>query len=99
MYKRQASALGQADDLGSLEVGKKADLAVLDMDMLHTLPGWGRDPVQRVVYEATRENVVHTMIDGVFVYRDRQFLTLDLEQTLKDAERLCGDAARRAGLA
>ena len=94
-----ASALGQADDLGSLEVGKKADLAVLDMDMLHTLPGWGRDPVQRVVYEATRENVVHTMIDGVFVYRDRQFLTLDLEQTLKDAERLCGDAARRAGLA
>lgn len=94
-----AAAMGQADELGSLEVGKKADLAVLDLDMLHTLPGWGRDPVQRVVYEATRENVVHTMIDGVFVYRDRQFLTLDLEQTLKDAERLCADVARRAGLA
>lgn len=93
-----AAAMGQLDDLGSLEVGKKADLAVLDLDMLHTLPGWSRDTVQRVVYEATRENVVHTMIDGVFVYRDRKFLTLDVPQTLKDAERLCAGVARRAGL-
>ena len=39
------------------------------------------------------------MIDGIFVYRDRKLLTLDLARTLKDAEHLCADVARRAGLA
>ncbi len=93
-----AAALGQADDLGSLEPGKKADLVVLDLDMLHSLPAVGRDPVGRIVYQATRENVTHTMVDGVFLYRDRRFTTLDIAQTLRDAERLCAATAARAGL-
>lgn len=84
-----AEAMGQLDDLGSLEPGKKADLAVLDMDMPHSLPSWGRDPVQRVVYQATRENVVHTMVDGKFLFRDRRFLTLDPESVLAEAEKAC----------
>ena len=94
-----AAAMGQADDLGSLEPGKKADLAVLDMDMPHSLPAWGRDPVQRVVYQATRENVVHTMVDGRFLYRDRTFLTLDPVRTLADAENQCAEVMRRGHLA
>ena len=94
-----AAAMGQLDELGSLEVGKKADLAVLDLNMMHTLPAWGRDVAQRIVYEATRENVVHTMVDGEFVYRDRKFLTLDAAQLLKDAEKECRGVAERAGLA
>ncbi len=94
-----AAAMGQADDLGSLEPGKKADLAVLDMDMPHSLPAWGRDPVQRVVYQATRENVVHTMVDGRFLYRDRTFLMLDPVRTLADAEKQCAEVMRRGHLA
>ena len=94
-----AAAMGQADDLGSLEPGKKADLAVLDMDMPHSLPAWGRDPVQRVVYQATRENVVHTMVDGRFLYRDRRFLTLDLQKTLAEAEKACADTMKRGHIA
>ena len=93
-----ASAMGQAEDLGSLEPGKKADLAVLDMDMPHSLPAWGRDPVQRVVYQATRENVVHTMVDGRFLYRDRRFLTLDPVRTLADAERFCAEVMKRGNI-
>ncbi len=93
-----AAAMGQSDDLGSLEPGKKADLAVLDMDMPHSLPAWGRDPVQRVVYQATRENVVHTMVDGKFLYKDRAFLTLDPKKTLADAERLCAATMRRGNI-
>lgn len=94
-----AAAMGQADDIGSLEPGKKADLAVLDMDMPHSLPAWGRDPVQRVVYQATRENVVHTMADGRFLYRDRTFLTLDPKKVLADAERSCAETMRRGNIA
>lgn len=93
-----AAALGQADELGSLEPGKKADLVVLDMGMPHSLPACGRDPVERVVYQATRENVVHTMVDGRFLYRDRIFRTLDLKKTLEDAERCCAALMARAKL-
>ena len=93
-----AAALGQADELGALEPGKKADLVVLDMDMPHSLPACGRDPVERVVYQATRENVVHTMVDGTFLYRDGVFLTLDEGRTLKEAEEECALLMYRAGL-
>ena len=93
-----AAAMGQADELGSIEPGKKADLVVLDMDMPHSLPAWGRDPVQRVVYQATRENVVHTMVDGRFLYRDRTFLTLDPVRTLADAERHCAAVMQRGNI-
>ena len=93
-----AAALGQADELGSLEPGRKADLVVLDMDMPHSLPAWGRDPVERVVYQATRENVVHTVVDGRFLYRDRTFLTLDPKKTLADAERCCAALMKRGNV-
>ena len=68
------------------------------MDMPHSLPACGRDIVQRVVYQATRENVLHTMVDGKFLYRDRVFLTLDEKKTLQEAEEQCALLMRRAGL-
>ena len=64
-----ARALGQEDELGSLEPGKKADLAVINPDRLNMAPRIGRDPVAQVVYQATHENVEATMVDGVFLYR------------------------------
>lgn len=93
-----AAAMGQADDLGSLEPGKKADLAVLDLNRLHSAPRVGRDPVAGVVYQATRENVEATMVDGVFLYRDGRHLTIDIPETLREAERACAATLRRAGL-
>lgn len=93
-----ARAMGQEAEIGSLEVGKKADLIALDLDMPHTLPAVGRDVVGRIVYEATRENVTDSMVDGRFLYRDRKFLTLDAGTVLRDAERECRGCMRRAGL-
>ena len=57
-----ARALGQEDELGSLEPGKKADLAVINPDRLNMAPRIGRDPVAQVVYQATHENVEATMV-------------------------------------
>lgn len=93
-----ARAMGQEGDIGSLEPGKKADLIALDLDMPHTLPAVGRDVVGRIVYEATRENVTDTMVDGRFLYRERRFLTLDARAVLRDAERECVGCMRRAGI-
>ena len=80
-----ARALGQEADLGSLEPGKKADLVVLNMNRLNTTPTPYRDPVSQVVYQATHENVEATMVDGVFLYRDGKHTTLDLEDTVREA--------------
>lgn len=93
-----AAAMGREKDLGSLEPGKKADLVVLNMDKPHSLPSFGRDIVQRIAYQATHENVVHTMVDGTFLYRDGVFLTLDEGRTLKEAEEECALLMYRAGL-
>ena len=81
-----ARALGQEDELGSLEPGKKADLAVINPDRLNMAPRIGRDPVAQVVYQATHENVEATMVDGVFLYWDGKYATLDLGECLRDAE-------------
>ena len=96
-----ARALGQEDELGSLEPGKKADLAVINPDRLNMAPRIGRDPVAQVVYQATHENVEATMVDGVFLYRDGKYATLGLGECLRDGKRLRPDTpqpGRRAAV-
>ena len=84
-----ARALRQEADLGSLEVGKKADMAILDLSRPHTAPTVGRDPVAAVVYAATADNVTHTIVDGKVLYRQGRHTTLHVDDTLREAERLC----------
>lgn len=83
-----AKAMGQEKDLGSIEPGKKADLAVLNMRKLNAVPCTRRDPVNQVVYEATHENVRLTMVDGRILYEDGMFATIDMPRLLDDAERI-----------
>ncbi|MCA9606053.1 MAG: 5'-deoxyadenosine deaminase, partial [Myxococcales bacterium] len=70
-----ARALGLDADVGSLEAGKKADVVVVALDRLHALPGG--DPVARLVYSSTAQDVRHTFVDGRWVVRDRELTTLD----------------------
>ncbi|HEY0723181.1 MAG TPA: amidohydrolase family protein, partial [Pyrinomonadaceae bacterium] len=78
-----ARALGLADGIGSIEVGKRADLAVVRLDRLHATPV--EDVVSAVVYSAQPEDVDTVLIDGEFVLRDRKLLTLDERDTLLTA--------------
>ena len=94
-----ARAMGQEDELGSLEPGKKADLAVINPDRLNMAPRIGRDPVAQVVYQATHENVEATMVDGVFLYRDGKYASLDLKECLRDAENACARILRSPDVA
>ncbi len=57
-----AAALGMAEELGRLEAGRRACLAVLDLRGPHLQPP--ADPATRVVYQATAADVVLTMVDG-----------------------------------
>src|SRR3954470_800955 len=82
---------------GSLEAGKRADLIVVDLDRLHNLPAFDRDPqavYARIVYASKSTDVVDVMCNGRWLMRDRALLTLD-EGELREAARAL---ARRVDL-
>lgn len=70
-----ARALGLADEIGSIEIGKKADLTLLNLHQLHCTPQ--PDLVSTVVYAAQASDVETVIIDGQVVMHDRTLLTLD----------------------
>jgi 5-methylthioadenosine/S-adenosylhomocysteine deaminase len=74
---------------GSLEPGKRADLIVVDLDRLHNVPAFDRDPngiYAQIVYASKSTDVVDVMCNGRWLMRDRALLTLD-ERELRDAAR------------
>lgn len=70
-----AKAMGLADQVGSLEVGKKADLIMVDLGGLHTWPE--ADVTSRLVYAARSTDVCLTMVDGQILMRDGVLTTLE----------------------
>jgi 5-methylthioadenosine/S-adenosylhomocysteine deaminase len=70
--------------VGSLEPGKRADLAVVDLRGAHTIPKFTRDPealYAQLVYAAKGSDVRDVMCEGQWLMRERKLLTLD-EQAL-----------------
>lgn len=80
-----AEVMGLEDEIGSLEVGKKADLAILNLNDFHVYPSFGVDPISRIVYAATRADVETTIIDGNIVMENRILKTVDKETVLREA--------------
>jgi 5-methylthioadenosine/S-adenosylhomocysteine deaminase len=78
-----ARALGLDAEIGSLEVGKRADVAVVSLDSLHTSPQ--SEIVSSLVYAAEASDVRSVVIDGQVVMRDRGLLTIDERDTVADA--------------
>ncbi|WP_459943826.1 5'-deoxyadenosine deaminase [Desulfocastanea catecholica] len=93
-----ARAIGHQDDLGSLEVGKKADLAVVSLQGLHTWPNEHVDVYSQLVYQATASDVHLTMVDGQIVMRDRQLLTIDVPRLKASSTESLSRVMNRVGL-
>jgi cytosine/adenosine deaminase-related metal-dependent hydrolase len=93
-----ARALGLEQELGAIEVGKRADLTVLDLSGPHTQPESG-DLVSRIVYSARAADVRHVLVDGKVVVRDGELKTADAQEITKrankEAKRLVDTAMRR----
>lgn len=81
-----AKAVGLEDEIGSLEVGKKADLAILNLNNFHTFPSFDVDPVSRIVYSATRSDVESTIINGKVVMERGVMKTIDKDAVLHEAD-------------
>ena len=63
-----ARTLGLEDEIGSIEVGKRADLIVVDRDRPHLAPG--PDPYSTLVYAARGTDVRTTIVDGEVLVDD-----------------------------
>jgi 5-methylthioadenosine/S-adenosylhomocysteine deaminase len=86
-----ARALGLDQLVGSLEVGKRADLAVLELDRVHNVPRFDLSPnnvYSQLVYAAKAHDVAHVMVDGRWLMRERVLLTLDEERVCVEAQRI-----------
>ncbi|MEW8986736.1 MAG: 5'-deoxyadenosine deaminase, partial [Bacillus sp. (in: firmicutes)] len=80
-----AEAMGLQNQIGSLEVGKKADIAILNLEDFHTYPSIGVDPYARLVYSASSADVETTIIDGKIVMENRRIKTMDKGLILREA--------------
>jgi len=86
-----AFALHMEDIIGSIEVGKRADLAVIDLDEPHVMPRFtlsDENLYGQLVYAAKSADVCHVVVDGKLLMRDRELLTVDLDAVRAEAQRI-----------
>ncbi|HEY0739536.1 MAG TPA: 5'-deoxyadenosine deaminase [Herpetosiphonaceae bacterium] len=80
-----AAALGLEDRIGSIEVGKQADLVLLDLDQVHVQPASDHNLISRIVYATHAGDVRHVFVGGRQVVRDGALLTDDETRIVKQA--------------
>ena len=91
-----ARAMGQEQEIGSLEVGKKADITLVDLNASHIMP------VHRVpsalVYNANGSDVDTVIVDGRVLMRNKQVLFLDEEALLAECRAANRSLFERGGI-
>ncbi|MBK7448145.1 MAG: amidohydrolase family protein [Anaerolineales bacterium] len=86
-----AQALHLGHITGSLEVGKRADLILVDTNPLHNTPRFKRDPLNaysQLVYASKSTDVTDVMVNGKWLMRDHNLLTLNEKELIAQAREL-----------
>ena len=91
-----AVSLGLQDQIGSLEVGKKADIILFDRQRPEWVPMW--DPVSTLVWSADGKSVDTVIVDGRMVLEGGEFTALDERQMLTRAAAQAKACNERIGL-
>lgn len=92
-----ARALGLADEVGSLEAGKRADVILVDLFKPHLMPL--NMPVHRVTAFANAADVDTTIVDGRVLMQGRRVVTVDEGEVMERAQLACDRMLERSGLA
>jgi 5-methylthioadenosine/S-adenosylhomocysteine deaminase len=87
-----AKAIGLEKAIGSLEVGKEADLITVEMNRPHLTPMY--NPVSHLVYAANGSDVRDVVVSGKVVVRNRTLQTMDLEHILSRVKEI-GDTIKK----
>lgn len=88
-----ARAIGMEDEIGSLEVGKKADLVIFN-PMLNPKAIPMHNPVSTLVYSSSMQNIEGAIVDGKIIMENSKILTIEdekkiLEEVQETADKLC----------
>lgn len=86
-----AEGLGLGEVVGSLEVGKRADLVLVDARSPHMTPSY--DVYAQLVFTAGRGDISTVIVDGEVVVRDGDVLTLDVPAVLEEVRSLAEEIA------
>lgn len=81
-----AKAMGKSDSLGSIEPGKKADIAVVKLDTLHNGLSKGSSIVAQLVYSVRAADVQTVLVNGRVLMKNRKLTTINERDTIKRAE-------------
>lgn len=93
---KAAEVLGLDNEIGSLEVGKKADFIIINMKQAHLIPSL--NPVSSVVYTANGSDVNLVVVDGKEIMREDKVLTLDLDEVMNEVNTIAPNLIRNIGL-
>jgi 5-methylthioadenosine/S-adenosylhomocysteine deaminase len=92
-----ARALGLDDKIGSIEVGKNADLILVDTRSPSLMPIHGRDTViSDLVYSASAARVDSTVVNGRVLMEKGRYITLDQEEIAENVNRVTEDLLERS---
>ncbi len=99
-----ARVLGLADEIGSISLGKRADLAVVGLDRPHAWPvlsdgnGDGGNAVEQLVWSCSGADVRYTIVDGEVLLDDSALTTLDLAEIAQLVPREARHLLAKAGV-
>ena len=91
-----ARTLGLEAEIGSLEVGKRADVIVVDRDRVHSTPG--PDPYGTLVYSARGTDVTTTIVDGELLVEAGTPVRVDPLEVISGARQAARELVLRAGI-
>jgi cytosine/adenosine deaminase-related metal-dependent hydrolase len=92
-----ARALGLEAEIGSVEVGKRADLTIIDLDGPHAQPDEA-DLISRIVYSARASDVRHVVVDGRVVVKDGVLKTAKVDEIRRAANAQARRLRRAVGI-
>jgi 5-methylthioadenosine/S-adenosylhomocysteine deaminase len=84
-----ARALGIGHETGSLEVGKKADIVIVDTNKPHLTPLY--DVFSHLVYSASGSDVDTVLINGRIVVENARLLTMDINAVMSDMRMIAAE--------
>lgn len=93
---RGATALGLGDELGRIEVGRRADLVCVDVSPAHLQPIL--DPVWTLVHRAHGHDVAHVVVEGEVVVKNGRLTKLDEDALVEEAKAVALSYLGRSGV-
>ncbi|MCK5332736.1 amidohydrolase [Candidatus Parcubacteria bacterium] len=84
-----AKALGMEKEIGSIEIGKKADIIILDFNKPHLVPVY--DYYSNLVYAASGSDVQTCIIDGKIIMEDRNIISFNISETMQKVQEISNE--------